>query len=342
MKILGLILKLIFSLPHTLKLKLSGGKPVQVRGNTLDIDNQVLAVNSAKGVQLNSLKPARARKTFQQMSAMLKGTLPADIDIQTLSIPVEDTHIAARLYRDKHLEQQSPLLMYFHGGGNVIGDLDSYEVLCAELAKQLHLRVLAVDYRLAPEYKFPTPPKDAFAAYCWALANAADLNIHEKQIVIAGDSAGGYLCSACSLQCLEQQVPLPKAQILIYPMCDISTQRESYTLFGNGYVLTKNLMDYFIAHFIGDEQDKLNPLASPLLADEALLGQMPETLITLAGFDPLYDEGKAYYEKLKALGVSIHLLEHRDLTHGFITMTGALKRGAEARDEIISGIGKFL
>lgn len=351
MKLLGKVLTLFFKLPDSLKYKLAGGKALVIRGNTLDIDNQLLALNSAKGPQLDNMPPQKARALFRRMTLMINGELDKDIQISALNIPPQDTSsshsIPARLYTPKALisdasPQSSALLIYYHGGGMVIGDLDSYDVLCADFAAQLNIRVLSVDYRLAPEHKFPAGSDDAYSAYRWAQQHAETLNIDASQILLAGDSAGGYLSSAVSLQAIENRIDLPKAQILIYPMCDLSVERESLELFAENLVLTKNMMDYFITHYINDETDKLNPLCSNLLASDESLKQMPPTLISVAGFDPLHDEGIDYYKKLKKLGVDIQLLEHNDLTHGFITMTGVLKRGNEAKDEIIQLAKAFL
>lgn len=348
MKLLGKLLALLFKLPDSLKYKLAGGKALIIRGNTLDLDNHLLAANNAKGPQLDKMPPPKARSLFRRMSLMINGELNKDIRISSLSIPSQDAaNIPARLYTPKALLESAPpessaLLIYYHGGGMVIGDLDSYDVLCADFAAQLNIRVLSVDYRLAPEHKFPAGSDDAYSAFRWAQQHADTLNIDARQILLAGDSAGGYLSSVVSLQAIENKIDLPKAQILIYPMCDISVNRESLELFAENLVLTKSMMDYFIGHYTRDEADKLNPLCSPLLASDELLKQMPPTLISVAGFDPLHDEGIAYYEKLKKLGVDIQLLEHKDLTHGFITMTGVLKRGNEAKDEIIQASKRFL
>lgn len=351
MKLLGKLLGLLFKLPDSLKYKLAGGKALVIRSNTLDLDNHLLAANNAKGPQLDKMPPHKARALFRRMTLMINGELNKDIRISNLSIPSQNSSsshsIPARLYTPKALLASAPpensaLLIYYHGGGMVIGDLDSYDVLCADFAAQLNIRVLSVDYRLAPEHKFPAGSDDAYSAFRWTQQHADTLNINASQILLAGDSAGGYLSSTVSLQAIQNKIDLPKAQILIYPMCDISVNRESLELFAENLVLTKSMMDYFIGHYTHDEADKLNPLCSPLLASDELLKQMPATLISVAGFDPLHDEGLAYYEKLKKLGVDVQLLEHKELTHGFITMTGVLKRGNEAKNEIIQLSKSFL
>lgn len=339
----ALVFTPLFSLPRSIKLKMVGGEEkLSIAGRTLDIDTMLLAQNSSRGPQLDSLPPDKARKLFRRISSLLKGELSKNITLTELTIPVCETKLLARLYTPKTLSESSALLLYFHGGGNVIGDLDAYDVLCGDFAEQLNIRVLSVDYRLAPEHKFPAAAKDAFAAYAWARDNAQILNINKQQIITAGDSAGGYLSTVVSLQALQNNIPLPKAQLLIYPMTDMRMQTESYQLFAENLVLTRKLMEYFIGHYLNNDNEKTNPLASPLLAADEDLEKMPATILTVAGFDPLHDEGKAFYEKLKRLGVNIQLLEHKDLTHGFITMTGVLKRGNEAKQEIINATKSLL
>lgn len=330
-----LIFTPLFSLPHSLKLKMSGGHALVIAGRTLNIDNQLLAANNSKGPQLDTMSPTKARLTFRQLSALTKGDLAKKLSVTHFSIPVEAGEIPARLYTPKALTKPSALLIYYHGGGVVVGDLDSYEVVAGDFAEQLNVQVLSVDYRLAPEHKFPTAALDAYAAYCWARAYAKTLNIDVNNILLAGDSAGGYLSAVTSLQAIQKQMPLPKGQILIYPMCDISTERESLNLFSEKLILTKSMMVYFTHHYINDESDRKDPLVSILFAKESELQQMPPTILTVAGFDPLHDEGIAFYEKLKSLNVNAQLIEHNDLTHGFMTLTGILKRGNEAKDEII-------
>jgi len=333
----------LFALPTTLKLKMIGGESqLSIAGRTLDIDTKLLAQNSAKGPQLDTMPPKKARALFQRMTAIAKGELHKNLLVKPITIPVVGGEISARLYTPKSLKEQSALVIYYHGSGNVIGDLDSYEVVAGDFAQQLNVRALSIDYRLAPEHKFPTAAIDAYAAYCWARENAATLNIDCEKIILAGDSAGGYLSAVTSLQAIQNKTPLPKAQVLIYPMTDMSAQRESYQLFAEGFILTKKLMEYFINHYINEESDKKNPLASPLLAKDEELKQMPATLLTIAGFDPLYDEGLAFYNKLKDLQVDIQLIKHLDLTHGFITLSGALKRGDAAKNEIIAATKQFL
>jgi acetyl esterase len=233
---------------------IGGEEKLHIAGRTLDLDTKLLAHSNSKGPQLDNMSPVKARKLFQRMTSITKGELNKSIDISELLIPVDenDSHIkiAARLYTPKTLSGKSALMIYFHGGGNVIGDLDSYEVIAADFAAQLNLRTLNVDYRLAPEHKFPTAAKDAYTAYNWARENADTLNINANEIILAGDSAGGYLSSVVSLQALQNKQPLPIGQVLIYPMTDISKERESLQLFAEGLILTKSMMDYFIKHYL--------------------------------------------------------------------------------------------
>lgn len=343
MRIVALFIKLLLQLPDWAKLKLAGGTTIEIAGRKLDLDNQFLCTNNNRGIQMDDLAPTRARSFFKLVTKTVKGQLSRNVSCSHHNIVLRDgSHIRARLYTPCTLAGESPLLLFFHGGGNVIGDLDSYDPCCGDFCEHLNIRVLSVDYRLAPEHKYPTAALDAFDAYAWVRGNHHNLEIDPSKIIVSGDSAGGYLSTVVCLQALEQQQELPAAQVLIYPMTDMSQERESYELFGKGLVLTKSMMDYFIGHYLNNDQERFQAMASPLLASDTALKQMPKTILTLAGFDPLYDEGKAFYEKLKSLGVDIELIEHLDLTHGFITMTGALKKGREAHSEIAKAIQQCL
>ncbi len=329
------LLKSLLNLPESIKLRLAGGEPVEKLGRVLDLDMQVICNNNRRGPQVDSMTPPKARAMFKKLTAITKGKIDPSIQVKEITISGQaGDRLKGRLYTPDKASKDSAALLYFHGGGVVIGDLDSYNTLCGDFCLEMNIPVIAVDYRLAPEHKFPIPAQDAFASYQWLRKEAAGLGINPDKIIVGGDSAGGYLSSVVSLQAIENDLNLPMAQILIYPMCDLRMAEESYQVFDKGFLLTGNIMRYFIGHYIRNEEDKLDPLASPALASDEALKQMPPTLLTLAGFDPLYDEGEKYYEKLKALGVKIELMKHDDLSHGFVTMTGALKRSKEAQEEI--------
>jgi acetyl esterase len=193
------------------------------------------------------------------------------------------------------------------------------------------VRVLSVDYRLAPEAKFPAAVDDGLAAFAWAREHASELGADPDRIAVGGDSAGGNL-SAVVAQLAD---PRPALAVLIYPACDFSTKRRSYELFGEGFLLTERNMDWYREHYLPDEDAARDPHASPLLAED--LGGMPRTHLAIAGFDPLRDEGLAYGRRLEEAGVEVDLAVHEGLLHGFANMTGvsrtstaAMRRAAEA------------
>lgn len=340
MFILSLILKLIFKLPIFIKLKLAGGKQIEIEGRKLDLDLQIIASSGGRAPQLDTLPPKEARRNFKLMTAILRSPVRKNQTIESRQIPSNEGEIGLRIFRPSELKAKAPCIIYFHGGGNVIGDLDSYSGLCSDFAAECCACVVSVDYRLAPEYKFPTAAQDALAAYQWVLQNANEIDIDPDNICVAGESAGGYLSSLVSIQARDMSIPLPKAQVLIYPMTDMRMNTPSYKTFGKGFILTAKLMQYFIEHYLVNEEDKLNPLASPLLTDN--LNGLPPTLLTVAGFDPLHDEGLALAVKLKSAGNQIEVLKHMNMTHGFVTMSGVLASAELANKEIFEKTKQLL
>jgi acetyl esterase len=213
----------------------------------------------------------------------------------------------------------------------VLGGLESYDQTCRFLAREGNLRVLSVDYRLAPEHPFPAPVEDAVAAYEWALGAAGELGADAERIAVGGDSAGGNLAAVVS----QLAAAKPAMQLLIYPVCDLSEKRESYRLFGEGFLLTARGMDWYNGQYLPDAEAARDPRASPLLADD--LSGSPRTYLTIAGFDPLRDEALAYARRLQEAGTDVELVVHRGLIHGFANMTrlgrtapAAMRAAAEA------------
>jgi acetyl esterase len=213
----------------------------------------------------------------------------------------------------------APLIVFFHGGGFVIGDLDTHDVPCRVLCRETGAHVLAVDYRLAPEHPFPAPVDDACAAYTWARANAQRLGADPARIAVAGDSAGANLATVLTQLCVKRGVPPPLLQILFYPTVDRSVDRSSLELFAEGYFLTRADVEWYTQQYVPNRADLVDPRVSPLLSQE-LSGQSPALIVT-AGFDPLRDEGDAYADALRSAGNEVRLYHLTDLIHGFINMS---------------------
>jgi acetyl esterase/lipase len=231
--------------------------------------------------------------------------------------------------------QGRPLVLFLHGGGWVTGDLDSHDLPCRLLCKHADVHVVAVDYRLAPESPFPAAVEDAVAAYGWALDHAEELGADASRIGVAGDSAGGNLAAVVSQQAVDAGIQRPAAQLLIYPGVDASQARPSKSLFGEGFLLTRAAMDWYVETYAGGT-DRHDPRLSPLLAKD--LSGLPPTLVETAGLDPLRDEGEDYAAALREAGVPVVLRRARGLVHGFANLGGIHR---PSLDETVAMIGAF-
>jgi acetyl esterase len=223
-------------------------------------------------------------------------------------------------------------LVYFHGGGYVIGDLDTHDVLCRALAEDSGAVVIAVDFRRAPENRFPAAVEDAHAATVWIAKNAEQLGIDARRIAVGGDSAGGALATVVAMRCRDAGGPALRAQVLFYPVMDLSSfNTESYLAFAENHLLTRAAMQWFAGHYLGSAEDARNPEASPLLAKD--LGGLPPALVITAEFDPLRDEGEAYAERLAKHGTAVTATRYPGMVHGFAAMLGVLQQGRSAITE---------
>ena len=211
-----------------------------------------------------------------------------------------------------------PILVYLHGGGWVIGDVDAYDPVCRDLCKGAGCIVVSVDYRLAPEHKFPTPVEDCYAATKWVVGNAAALGGDPARVAVGGDSAGGNLSAAVALMARDRGAPALAFQLLIYPVTNDDLTTGSYRSNAEGYLLTKAGMTWFWDHYLKVASDGANPYASPLRATN--LGKLPPALVITAEYDPLRDEGIAYAERLRAAGVKVTHTNYPTAIHGFFSL----------------------
>ena len=207
-----------------------------------------------------------------------------------------------RLFEPRSARAPRPVLVYFHGGGFVVGSLASYDGVCRKLARDADAIVVSVDYRLAPEHKFPAGIEDGVAAARWVLAHAASLGGNPRAVALGGDSAGGNL-TAVVAQALRKDAARPVFQLLVYPAVDLTCSMPSHRLFREGYLLTEKSIAWYLDNYLNDAREKKDPCASPLFATD--LSGLPPALVLTAGFDPLRDEGKAYAEKMQAAGVEV-------------------------------------
>jgi acetyl esterase len=223
-------------------------------------------------------------------------------------------------------------VVYFHGGGWVQGDLETHHGLCARLALRSGAIVIAVDYRLAPEHKFPAAVEDCFAAYRWLRSHAGELGGDPARVAVAGDSAGGNLSAVVSQSSASAGVPVPACQVLIYPAVDFALETESHRDLADGHVIPRERILWYTEQYLPAGADRTDPRAAPLRAKD-LRGQPPALIIT-GGFDPLRDEGHAYAERLRAAGVDVTYHEYAGQIHAFVSLTKAIPQGLTCTWEI--------
>lgn len=265
---------------------------------------------------------AVARRLYRDTRGPLTPDPP---EVESSYLLLAPGSVPVRAYRPKGAgkDEVLPALVYFHGGGWVIGDLDTHDVVCRTLANGARCAVFSVEYRKAPESPFPAAVDDCFAALKFVSENENKLKIDPGRLAVGGDSAGGNLATVVALMARDAGGPALSFQLLIYPGTDQRMGHPTIDSNGEGYLLTKKVMQYFRGHYLPREQDWLDWRASPLLAKS--LAKLPPAFVMTAGFDPLLDEGRAYAERLKKEGVPTEYREYSDMVHGFITMGRALE-----------------
>lgn len=282
------------------------------------------------------MSPEKARyavkRTLNKSRKLSELPLISLADIQDCKIPMRDgKDITIRVYRPT-MEKHLPVIVYYHGGGFVINDLDTHEGICRLLAKNNQAVVVSVDYRLAPEFKFPIPANDCYDATVWVAENAEQLGIDPQRLVVMGDSAGGNLATVVAMMAKEQKSIDIVAQVLIYPCTDGRLQQPSVTKNGKGLLLTKDLMQWFMEHYLDTPEDVNHPYFSPLLAEDVT--NLPPAFIMTAQYDPLVDEGRLYAEKLQAAGVPTEYTMYKGMIHAFFGFTRLTKVALRAQEDI--------
>jgi acetyl esterase len=305
---------------------------------TLDPDvERLLELIKASGrPALDSLPPPEARLAYKAGRAVLQPD-PAEVaSVRDLTVPGPGGPIPVRLYRGIGTEagRKLPCLVYYHGGGWVIGDIDSHDVICRRLANGAQCAVLSVDYRLAPEHKFPAAFDDAVAAMRFAVDQAGQIGVDPNRVAVGGDSAGGNLAAAAALAARDAGLALTH-QVLIYPATDMAMSFDSYKRVTDGFPLVARTVEWFINHYLRNEADKYDWRASPLRA--ASLRGTAQAIVIVAAHDPLADEGLAYARRLEQDGVRVVSSYFSGQLHGFVSM-GKLLRASDTALETISSV----
>jgi acetyl esterase/lipase len=279
---------------------------------------------------LETMTPADARTLTATLFGMEAGPAP-DVATAERTVPGPAGPIPIRVYTPRGTAP-FPGLVYLHGGGWVIGSLETHDVPCRMLAERANAVVVAVDYRLAPEHPFPAAPEDAYAATAWVAAHAAELAVDPGRLAVGGDSAGGNLSAVVSLMARDRGGPRLAHQLLVYPVTDARCDTASYRENGEGYFLTTGGMRWFWGHYVPSAGDREQPYASPLRAPD--LRGLPPALVLTAEFDPLRDEAEAYAARLREAGVPVRVVRYPGMIHGFISFLVSFPQAHQLLDEL--------
>ena len=337
-----LLIALIALLPESFFRLCYGLKPVVIDGQRLDSKARLLCdIDRKTATPVRDTPVETTRANMERLADALAGKRPRlqsteDIDLSTATGP-----LPARLYRPT-TDPSLPVLVYYHGGGYIRGSIASHDGLCARLARYGGFAVLSVDYRLAPEHKFPAAVDDAITAFDWAVQYGADYGLDPEKVAVGGDSSGGCLAAAVAQQAKARGGARPVFQMLLYPTLDAHLSADSYQLFEDGYFLTYDRIRDYRDMYLNTAAERDDVRASPLLNPD--LAGLPPALIITAGFDPLRDEAESYGRALQAAGVRVGAVRYPSMVHGFMSMTAllpqadkALRQAAEALRRAVSG-----
>ena len=280
-----------------------------------------------------------AQEARSNAKARPRGKGPNVHKVEDIKIPSAAGPIPARIYTPSN-ETSLPVLVWFHGGGWVVGDLESADATARHLCNESSSVIISIDYRLAPETKFPGASDDCYTATQWVSENASSLNADPDKIAVGGDSAGGNLAAVVSLMARDKQGPKIGFQLLVYPVTEMNFNTKSYIDNAEGYQLSRDGMIWYWDHYLEDKEAANNPYAAPMKAES--LQNLPPALIITAEYDPLRDEGKAYAERLKAEGVTTQYTMYSGMIHGFFGMASVVDKGRAAVKEAADAMRKAL
>jgi acetyl esterase len=335
-------LRALPKIPNRVKRLLLGGRTIAIDGNTLDTTLQLMLAlqrSSRVGGLVASADLAVARAQLRKLAAIIAPAIA--VGVTDIALPGPAGPMRARHYVPVTTVSAEPLLLFFHGGGFSIGDIETHDGLCRLLCRDAGVHVLSVDYRLAPEHKAPAALQDSYAAYRWALEHATELGADPTRIAVGGDSAGGNLATVVSQQARNDGVQLPILQLLLYPVTQFGGETRSMTLFADGYYLARDDMDWFNDNYLsGASVAWADPSVSPLRADD--LSGLPPALLVTGGFDPLRDEGNQYAEALAAAGVAVDHRQYGSMVHAFANFFPLGGGSATAMTDVVSALRAHL
>lgn len=289
--------------------------------------------------------PAQKEQTLEQVRnaftglRLLAGEPEGVYKIENKSISTSEGSILLRLFYPKKKEK-FPMLLYFHPGGFVKGDIETYDPICRMVANRSNCLVISVGYRLAPENRFPSQIEDGIYALKWIYENAKEIGGDEKKIAIGGESSGGTLAAALTHLNIHRKGPHISFQVLIYPLLDFSFSYPSHKEFNKGFLLDEASLNWYKEMYLSHEDNPKSPLVSPLW--QTHFSDLPPTVVITAEYDPLRDEGEAYVEKLQSAGVAVHFTRYEGMTHGFFMMPGILDDAKRAIAEVGEELNKAL
>lgn len=294
------------------------------------------ALAEARLPAIETLTPLQAREVFNAMSRARGGTPAAILKAEDRVAKAADLEVPVRVYWPEG-SGMLPALIFFHGGGHVIGDLDTHDKVARNLCGLSGAIVVSVDYRLAPEHPFPAAVEDGWAAYEWVRASGLDLGIDTSRLAVGGDSAGGNIAAVVALMARDAGHDDIRLQVLAYPVTDFTLGQDSYRRYAEGYgILTADAMRWFRDHYLAEPEQARDWRASPLFASD--LGRLPPALVLTAECDVLSDEGAAYADALRAAGTFVDAREYRGMIHGFLPMAPAIDDAVKAQSDIAAAL----
>lgn len=334
------LVRTVFRAPATWLARLAPRRPA---GDPLDPRLAFLlhASNRLHLDELTAHDPIQARRRTRRSLPLLAGPRRPLARVHELTFAGPAGPLRLRIYEPHRRQQPAPALLYIHGGGWVIGDLDTHDSPCSRLAELGECVVVSLEYRLAPEHKFPAAVDDVLAAFRWLGEHAAELGLDPQRLAVAGDSAGGNLSAVlCQTATREHWPQRPCFQLLLYPSLDLRRGHPSHRDFADGYLLTAASIEWFMNHYLRSPADIHDLRASPLLAPD--LRGLPPAYISTAGFDPLRDEGHEYADRLRDAGVPVELAPNPSLVHGFIGLVDGIPAAAAALDHAAHALHRAL